>query len=271
MPVGPANNYPSLQTVADLFRSEINDTGSGQNGSTGGQIATNQAPFFLPFLNAAMRWLASKLRLANDQTLILDNYILYNLPPINSALGVGTPNPASQVALGPTGFFDGLIMWPAFTTPANFLNVQRVWERLTNSGVDFSIVNAAQDGLPPVMQVENFGYYEQRQDQIWFPGAQTNRDIRLRCTVQLLPYSGATLDFTNTFVPIFDSERVLAKAMCVEWAKSFSPAQYQMAVMDRNEALDDIRGEVIYAAQEKEHTRSDWDDGNNFFPWGTQL
>ena len=272
MPVGGSNQYPSLQTVTDLFRSEINDTGSGQNGTTGGQIAYNQAPMILPFLNAAMRWLASKLRLAGDPTLIIDNYILLNLPPVNSALGVGFPNPAVQTALAVTGYFDGLMWWPNLTLPAGFLNVERVWERLTNSQWDFSPLAQSPYGLPPVMQVENFGYYEQRQDQIWFPGALTARDIRIRCTAQLLPFAGNALDFSNTFIPIYDSERVIAKAMCVEWSKSFSPSLWAMAKQDRDEALADITGEVIYAGQTKENGRAAWDAGqNSFMPWGTDL
>jgi hypothetical protein len=269
MAVGPNNAYPSLETVMNLFRSVINDDGAGQTGITGGQIATDNAPFTLPYLNAGIRWLYSKMRNINHRTLILDNYIVEGLPVVASPQG--TPDPTRQVALTSIGFFDGVIYWPNFLLPANCIKIERVWERLANSGTNFVPVTFAPSGLPPVMQVESFGYYELRQDSLWFPGALTSRDIRLRCTVQFTPLSGPNIDFNNTYIPVYDCERVVVGEMLHLYAIRFAPEQVMVAKDYRDEAKNDLLGEEIYVNQGAENSRADWGGDDQFFPWGTEL
>ena len=139
MPVGGSNQYPSLETIAQLFRASINDTMAGLTDTPGeGLIMTDINPDTLTFLNSAIRDVYSDLRNVGDPELLLDNYVLLNLPPINSALGVGVQNPAAQCSLQVVGFFDGLQMWPQWTLPVSSTAVLRVWERLSGTNNQFS-------------------------------------------------------------------------------------------------------------------------------------
>src|ERR1700744_6481350 len=93
--VGGSIRYPSLQSMADLFRSQINDDMSGATDTPGeGQIDTNTSPFLLTFMNSGIRELYSDLRNVGDPALILDNYLLLGIPPISAQ------NPAQRVTLG---------------------------------------------------------------------------------------------------------------------------------------------------------------------------
>ena len=271
--VGGSNLYPSLETVTSLFRSMINDDGAGQNGITGGQIATDSASFMLPFLNGAIRDLFSDLRMIDDQTLILDNYLLLGLPAINAA--VNPPNPAIQCYLSSLGYFDGYQLLSSWILPANCLNVQRVWERPNvASGPNmygFHPMSEAQFGLPSRLQRDSFGEWEWRQDQINLPGALVARDLRLRCTVQFTPLSGTNLNFSNIYIPILDCDRNIVDKMLVRYSRRFSPDQYQVSVAEESKSLAKLKFEIVYRRQTIEYRRADWGGDDDFLPWASQL
>ena len=75
-------HYPTLQGIADLFRSGINDTfnnttGTGTgSGNDAGLIMPNANPDLLNFMDSAIYETFSDLRNVGDPELILDNYIL---------------------------------------------------------------------------------------------------------------------------------------------------------------------------------------------------
>lgn len=272
MPVGGNNLYPSLETITSLFRSTINDDGAGTTGSAGGQIATDTASFMLPYLNAAIRDLYSDLRMINDQTLLIDNYILYGLPPVNPAMN--PPNPAVQVSLSSLGFFDGLQYWPNFTLPSQVLNIEKVWVRLNNGTPNpqpFYPVGEARFGLPATLQDEMLGEWEFRDDAIWWVGSLQSCDVRLRGNIQFQSLSGTNLQFANIFVPIYDCERNLADKMMVRYARRFAPEQYATSVAEEAKSLFKLKFEVVYRRQTTENARADWGSDEDFLPWASQL
>ena len=83
--------YPSLQSIANLFRASINDTannttGSGVgSGNSAGLIMPNSNPDLLTFMDSAIRDTYSDLRNVGDPELLLDNYILLGIPPLDAA------------------------------------------------------------------------------------------------------------------------------------------------------------------------------------------
>ena len=103
--VGGNIRYPTLQAICDLFRSQINDTGNNTTGygtGTGNQaglIMPNSNPDLLNFLNAACVDLFAELRNVGSPELILDNWDLIGLPPVNSNLGPGVAK--SSLPSGP--------------------------------------------------------------------------------------------------------------------------------------------------------------------------
>jgi hypothetical protein len=271
---GGTNLYPSLEDVASLFRSLINDDGTGQSGPTGGQIATDQAPFMLPFMNSAMRDLYSDLRIIGDQTLMIDNYVLTGLPVINGPEGAGTASPETQVYLGYNGYFDGTVMWPNFTLPINTMMVTRIWERLTGSQGPFVPMVEAQFGLPGQYQQERNGIWEYRGDAVWMPGATVPVDLRIRGTLNFVNWISVanSLNFAITYFPVQDSTNAIVDKMLVLYSRRFAPDQTPSAMQSAAASLMKLKQEIIRRRQTVEYTRQDFAEGaGNGLAWANEL
>jgi hypothetical protein len=267
MPIVAPNRYPNLQGMMDLFRSMINDDGAGQDGPQGGIIATNTAPFTLPFLNASIRWLYRKLRNVGDPALIIDNYILLGLPALTG------PNPAVQVSLGFLGFFDGYQNHEQWTLPAGAMGVDKAWERVTESGDDFHELHYAADGLAPVQQCSTMRAYEWRGNAMWMPGALESVDLRLRCKITLPDILGDNLNFNTTYVPILVSQDAIVDRMCVLYARRFAPELKDQAEASSEISLFDLRQQGVRLRQRQQNRRSDFgeDAVGNFAAWNNDL
>lgn len=205
-PIVPVNIYPTLQDVADLVRTIVNDDGAGLTGTVGeGQIIVDDTSVSVKLLRAMNLALASvykEMGNAGDPTLIADNYIVRNLPTINGVNGAGSPDAAAQVALTYTGFFDGTMWHPTFKLPANMFQPTRVWQRVTATNLPFAPLSQAQDGLTPGMQGNLLGAWEWREDGLWMNGSTQNCDIRIRSQVKLPLFRGNNLDWTTTYIPM---------------------------------------------------------------------
>ncbi len=265
--------YPNLQGMMDLFRSMINDDGAGADGPQGGLIATNTAPFTLPFLNAAIRWVYRKLRSVGDPALILDNYILLGLPAL------AKPDPTVQVSLGFLSYFDGFQNWPQWTLPAGAMGVDRVWERVNGSLSDFAPLQAAPDGLPPLYQSGVNRMYEWRGNALWMPGALQSVDLRLRCKIALPPILGDSLNFCTTYVPVLDSQDAIVDRMLVLYARRFAPEQLAAAsaasqgVDGNGGSMGELMLQTVRAAQRQENMRREFGQEavGNFVQWNNDL
>jgi hypothetical protein len=267
MPILAPNRFPNLQGMMDLFRSSINDDGGGQDGPQGGIIATNDAPFTLPFLNEAIGWVYRKLRNIGDPALILDNYLVLGLPALTG------PNPAVQVSLGFLGYFDGFAMHSQWTLPSGAMGIDRVWCRVSGTGLNFYPMHARPDGLPPVMQVSTQRIYEYRQNALWMPGALEQTDLRIRCKITLPPILGPNIDFATTYVPVIDSFDAIVDRMLVRYARRFSPDQVAVADASSKESIFELQQETVRQAQRGETRRRDFGEEavGNFAGWNSDL
>lgn len=275
---GGTNVYPSLEDIAQLFRSQINDDMTGQNGTPGeGQIATDINPMTLTFMNSGFRDVWRKLRLVHNQALLYDNYIVENLPVVNGPYGQASPAPETQTYLGYLGFFDGTEMWPNFVLPIGTMNVLRVWERFTESAGPFTPMSEAKAGLPPTYQAQRNGIWEYRGDAIWMPGALVPCDLRIRGTLNFVNYlqtvtnGVGTLDFAHTWFPVQDSTDAVADSMLYRYAMRFAPDLAAGAKQKSDDSLADLRREIISRKQTIENARGDFYGGGDFLPWGNQL
>lgn len=261
--IGGNVRYPNLQTIADLFRVRINDTfnnagGSGTGyGGGAGLIMPNSNPDLTTIMDSAIQELFSDLRNVGDPELILDNYILTGLPPLNSSLGVGVANPAVQVSIAYSGYFDGVGWWPDYVLPISVSKVLNLWERLTNQNEDFVPITPLAGGLPGVLQSIRQGYYEMRQGQIWMPGSTTNTDIRIRARIGYpTTFNAQNLNFDTTYVPILDCRNAIVSKMLVQYAVRFAPSNYQMALQEEDRYMSKLRLESVRAMQAFENQRA---------------
>jgi hypothetical protein len=196
-----------------LARAHVNDSQPGLTDSPGeGQILTDDpivSPFTLPFLNSAIRTLHRDLELSGSPMIIRDNVVVTGLTPVHGAQGLGVQDPAVQVNLSFVGFDDGTNVSTLIVLPNDVLSIERVWERMSSTNDQFQSVHEAQSGLPSQLQGNVFGLWEYRGDALWFPGAITTRDIRLRYYAAL-PIVDPNSDFTQTSITILDSTDCLA-------------------------------------------------------------
>jgi hypothetical protein len=242
--VGGNIRFPSLQSMADLFRSLINDDMSGATDTPGeGQIATNTSPFLLSFMNSAIRDVYSDLRNVGDPELILDNYLLIGIPPI------AVENPAVRVTLSYAGFNNGFTWNSAFTLPISCERVIAMWERLTNTNDPFAPMDQVQ-ALPGGRQHRRMGCWAMEQNAVVMPGCLQEVDLRMRMRITFPDFlNPATLDFSTAYVPILSCQNAVVSKMLVLYAKRFAPEQYQMAVAEDARFIDKLKLEVVRQQQ----------------------
>jgi len=245
MPIGGNSAYPSLNTIANLARSKVNDDKAGATGTPGeGQILTNSSVTLQNFMNSAVRDTYRDIRIMGQPTLIGDNYVLYNLPPVNSPLGIGVANPAVQVSLQFVGYFDGLLMWPNFTLPNGLLYPLEMWERQAGSQLGFAPMKESTGALQPRQQAQILGTWEWRQDGIWMNGATQYRDIRLRYIFTFADLASSSINWTTTFVPILDSQEAIADKIAVLYCARLGGAALAEARNDAKMSIFKLRQQI---------------------------
>lgn len=247
----------------NLFRSSINDDGAGDDGPQGGIIATNDAPFTLPFLNNAIQWIYRKLRNIGDPALILDNYLVLGLPALTG------PNPAVQVSLGFLGYFDGFANHSQWTLPSGAMGIDRLWERLSQTDLNFHPMHPQPGGLSPIQQVSTNRHYEYRGNALWMPGALESVDLRIRCKITLPPVIGPEIDFLTTYVPVIDSEDAIVDRMLVRYARRFAPDQLADAKQASDESIFELQQEIVRQKQRYENARREFGEAavGSFAQW----
>lgn len=245
MAIVPYSNYPSLNDIANLARSIVNDDKAGATDTPGeGQILTNSSVTLQNLMNSAIRETYRDIRIMGQPTLIKDNYVLYSLPAVNSSLGVGVVNPAVQVSLQFSSFFDGLQYNSSFTLPSDLLFPLEIWEREANTQLPFSMMRQATGALYPRNQTQALGDWEWRTDGIWMNGATVPRDIRLRYVCTFTNLVTSTIDWTQTFVPIMDSQEAIADKIAVRYSARLGGGSLQYAMQKANESVVRLRQQV---------------------------
>jgi hypothetical protein len=257
---GLTGQYPSLEGIMQLVRGLVNDSLAGATGTPGeGQIFTDNpqiSPFTQPFLNSAIRELYRELRNVGSPTLIKDNYIVLNVPPMQSpTLGVSQPDPTVQVFWGFNGYFDGTELWANFALPNDMLFPVRMWERASGTMDIFSPMRQPDFGLPSCMQSTSLALWEWRSDAIWSVGCIGMRDIRWRYYAAFPQYFSADLDFTTTFVPIMDSLDAIAYKTAVKYATSLGSPGLEELRLDAKDAMFQLKNEITRRAQSVNYER----------------
>ncbi len=266
MPIGGNNAYPSLNTIANLCRSAVDDDKKGATGTAGeGQILTNTSVTLQNFMNSAIRDLYRDIRIMGQPTLIGDNYVLIGLPPVNSSLGAGVSNPAVQVALQFTGYFDGLQNWSNFTLPGNLLYPLEVWERAStgaSSSAPFGQMIQTTGSLCPRQQTQVLGEWEWRQDGIWMNGSTQTRDIRLRYIFSFSDLATSSINWDTTYVPILDCQEAVADKIEVRYCRRLGGTALADAMVAAKASIFKLRQQITRDRQMINYTRPPF-GGNN--------
>jgi len=208
-----AGLYPNLEQIFNLVRVEVNDAFAGATATDGeGRIFIDSWSPVITHLNEAIDQF--KRDLENSGVTTNRTEVFYtSLPPINSSLGVGVPNPSVQQYMSFTGFWDGL--GPIDTSikfPSDLIMPLEIWSRNSGTALTYGKMDPAPDGLPSVYQDYTLGMYEWRGDSIYFNGSVVENDIRLRYEAGLTPIA-TTLSpslFSTTTVGFLDSTQPLA-------------------------------------------------------------
>jgi hypothetical protein len=257
--IGGSIVYPNLQSIARLFRSEINDTFVNEDG-TDGLIMPNTNPDLLTFMDAAIRDLYTDLRNVGDPALILDNYILSNIPPL------AAPNPAVQVSLSYAGYFNGFTWSDQWTLPVSAVRIERLWERWSQGSTNslpFVPMEPAPFGLPGTVQAQRMGQWELRQNAIWMPGCMVAVDLRIRCRItfpDFQEFNPTSIDFNTAYVPILGCTNAIVAKMLVRYAGRFAPERKADAIADDDRFTGKLRLEIVRQMQNTENQRIQYGD-----------
>jgi hypothetical protein len=275
---GSGGSYPSLEEISNLIRSLINDTQSGLQGIPGeGQIWTDDnavSPFVQPFLNSAIRQTYRELRNIGSATLLRDNVIISGLTPVNGPNGFAQPDPAVQVYLSYSGYFDGSTINNALQLPGDLLFPEEVFERQTGTNNTFTKMNQSESGMSSRPQQPTLATWEWRGDAIWFVGSTQMRDVRLRYFCSLPQFFSPTLDFSSTFVPVLDSADAIAYKAAVLYARMLGTPALPDLVAEAKEQMFQLKNEFVRRTQSRDYRRKPYGnygntDTNNWFSgWG---
>lgn len=262
MPIGGQNNYPSLNQIANLARTLVNDDKRGATGTPGeGQILTNSSVTLQNLMNSAIRETYRDVRIMGQPTLIKDNYILFGLTPVNSSLGVGVMNPAVQVSLQFVGYFDGLEFHPNLALPADLILPLEMWERQNGTQNPFGMMRQSTGALTPRNQTYAFGDWEWRTDSIWMNGAIIARDVRLRYISTFADLATPNIDWTQTFVPIMDSQEAIADKIVARYAPRMGSDETQYAIQRADRSILRLRQQVTRTRQMIDYQRPSYGNG----------
>lgn len=270
MPPTTNVNFPSFESVLNNCRAICNDSFAGYTSTAGeGQVVTDFLsdgvtvnPFVINHLNSSIRELYRKIR-ATDQLLIQDNYVLTNLSVVTGPLGAGVADPTVQVYLDSTGFYNGTSYNNTQKLPTDLYLPIRLWERQAGTTDSLAPMTQTPNGLPPRNQVDRFSEWEYRNGAIYFVGATTARDIRIRY-VSLFPTNLTPTNFSTTYIPVLDSDDYLAYRTAEKIALSLGNPQVSATLKGESDAaIFALKNERVRRMQQNNgYRRPGYNDGD---------
>jgi hypothetical protein len=250
--------FPTVEMITTLWRSLVNDTFPGLQG-TQGRIATDSAPFTLPFLNTSLANLQRKMRNEGCNFPIEDFFILNAVPPLPNS------DPSQFVAIGYNGTNSGGKNYATPALPGNLLQVYRVRSRVTGSNLQFADVGQAKEGLESAYQNQSIGRWEFRKYQLCLNGSLQYQDLMLRFQTGQPPINAPAADFDTTPIYILDCTDVLAYWMAADYgaARNANPALIDRVQKKGDEYCDDMILEYVRRQQTDPFRRQSYQGGGS--------
>jgi hypothetical protein len=258
--------FPVIEDVTTLWRSLVNDTFTGLQG-TQGRIATDNAAFTLPFLNSAIRTVFRKLRNEGVTFPTIDGWILNAVPPVVKA------DPSVFVSIGYDGTNNGTTTSAKPNLPGDCYQIYEVRQRVTGSNLPFSLVEQAQSGLQSGYQNNWVGQWEVRQFRLFLNGSLQAQDLMLRYQQFQPPLNTPAIDFPSTPIYIIDSTDALAYLMAADYggARGASDNLIKRVEAKADDAISDMANEYIRRSQTINYQRQSYQGGGSNNTGNTSL
>jgi hypothetical protein len=163
--------------------------------------------------------------------------------------GVNTVDPAAEVELSFTGYWNGVTTTATPALPAGLIEPDRIWSRPSGqtSQTFVPLTGPCTDGLPQCWAPQpTFGAYEWRSNSIFFPAATQSNDIMLR----YITYAPAIVDATSP-VLILRSIEAIANLTAYKFASSRGGAAAANFKADAQVVIDANINRDIRAKQHK--------------------
>jgi hypothetical protein len=200
LPPVTVDYYDPVELVLQFARVIANDCAI----SLAGNLLSDDQPATMPMLNLAWRKLQDRLR-NNAVEKFPTEVIIPAIPVINPAVQT---DPAIQVWISSSGYWDGATLWPNITLPPNFQIPVKVWERASGQEAQFIPMFPASSGMPSTPKSSYSRLWEWRDDALYFIGALQVNDLRIRYK-QYIP------DLPNTAAPVTIIRAAVALAYLV--------------------------------------------------------
>jgi hypothetical protein len=258
MPIAQPLVFPTLDEIMQLTRSIVRDTFPGVGGQQG-RIFTNDAPFTLPFLNSAIRWMNRRLRNEGVTFPIKDGVVISGLEPVvQQDAGVFT-------RLGYDGYFNGTTIDGTKQLPGDCLQPQVVRQRVSGSNLQFAIVPMAKSGLPSAYQNNWMGLWEWRGYAIFFNGSLQAQDVMLRYTSGQPQFNTLPANFATTTINVIDCEEAIANKMAAMYGRRSGADRTMIdsCEAEADRSIDEMASEWVRQAQNRDRSRMSYQDGGS--------
>ena len=226
----------------NMARAFVNDSFS----QGAGRILTDAAPFSVQYLNSALQVLQDRLANMGDLTVVQDNYLIENLPPVVSI------DPSVQVSVSYTGYYNGTTIYPApMVLPGNCVSIKKLWQRQSGTGLSFIEMPQAADGLLSYPQGQYFNNWEYRGDSIYLNGATVPMDLRIRYELRFAQIAAATPQnpWSSVQISVLASVNQLATIVAYLYARARGAAAAPAMKADAEEQIRLIENRYIRRAQ----------------------
>jgi len=182
LPIPPADN---LTTILNAARAYASDKLSSLY-PTGGKILDNTDAFSQQIVNNG--WRKMQEQLADwGNTAFKQEVIFTGFPIITSANPGAAVDPAAQVYINWSGYFNGAVFVPSppapagLALPADCTRPLKIWERPSGYNAPFPTepMGVALDGLPTYQKGLWLGGWEWRANAVYMPGSLLVEDLRM--------------------------------------------------------------------------------------------
>jgi hypothetical protein len=150
---------------------------------------------------------------------------------------------------------------PTFTLPPDMMTPQFLWERQTGSNLPFVPMVQPMEGLQSRSQTPSFAQWEWRGNAIYFLGATTLRDIRLRYQKREANITAGT-DFTTILIDLPGAYNALSYMIAFRYVMSRNPETAPLVGAQADKYIREIIKRTVRQKQGIQYFRASYDSNN---------
>ncbi len=146
---------------------------------------------------------------------------------------------------------------PTLVLPPDLLSPEFLWERQTGQNLPFHPMRQPMEGLPSRLQGPTLNEWEWRNNAIWFIGATTLRDVRIRYR-RLEANIPEGTDYTTVYVDLPGAANALAYLIGYRYVMSRNPETAQLMRAAADYHILQIIKRAVRQKQGIEYRRKDY-------------